>query len=93
MTASHDGFKELFNIDSFRTIIDVNGSRIRFMIRIMPTSSGDGTVCGESGADVEKRGLEQVFVMKGLDHAASYSDENVNRSTIYSIAKILKKEC
>ena len=59
----------------------------------MPTSPGDGTVCGESGADVEKRNLKQVFVMRGLDHAASYDDKNVHRSIIFSIAKIMENIC
>lgn len=89
----HDGFEHLFDRDSFRTIEDTEGNTVTFNIRIMPTSAGDGTVCSESGADVEKRGLRQVFVMRGLDHAASYDDKNVHRSTIYSIAKIMEQIC
>ncbi|AMW78934.1 hypothetical protein AMD27_08620 [Acinetobacter sp. TGL-Y2] len=89
----HDGFEHLFDQDSFRTIEDTEGNVVTFNIRIMPTSAGDGTVCGESGADVEKRNLKQVFVMQGLDHAASYDDKNVHRSTIYSIAKIVENLC
>jgi pimeloyl-ACP methyl ester carboxylesterase len=90
---AHDGFEHLFDQDSFRTIEDTEGNLVTFNIRIMPTSAGDGTVCGESGADVAKRNLKQVFVMRGLDHAASYDDENVHRSTIYSIAKIVENLC
>lgn len=90
---THDGFKHLFDQDSVRTIEDTQGNVITFNIRVMPTSAGDGTVCGESGADVERRGLKQVFVMQGLDHAASYDDKNVHRSTIYSIAKIMEQLC
>ncbi|ENX18134.1 hypothetical protein F895_00203 [Acinetobacter sp. CIP 64.2] len=89
----HDGFKRLFDQDSFRTIEDTEGNIVTFNIRILPTSAGDGTVCSESGADVEKRGLKQVFVMRGLDHAASYDDKNVHRSTIFSIAKIMEQLC
>ena len=87
------GFKHLFDQDSVRTIEDTQGNIITFNIRVMPTSAGDGTVCGESGADVERRGLKQVFVMQGLDHAASYDNKNVHRSTIYSIAKIMEQLC
>ncbi|MEJ5140484.1 MULTISPECIES: esterase/lipase family protein [Acinetobacter] len=90
---AHDGFGHLFERDSFRTIEDTEGNLVTFNIRIMPTSPGDGTVCGESGADVEKRNLKQVFVMRGLDHAASYDDKNVHRSTIFSIAKIMENIC
>ncbi|WP_287911129.1 hypothetical protein [Acinetobacter sp.] len=90
---AHKGFEHLFDQDSFRTIVDTDGNQVTFNIRIMPTSAGDGTVCAESGADVEQRNLKQVFVMRGLDHAASYDDKNVHRSTIYSIAKIFESLC
>ena len=89
----HNGFEHLFDRDRFRTIEDIDGNVATFEIRIMPTSAGDGTVCGESGADVARRNLKQVFVMKGLDHAASYDDKNVHRSTIFSIAKIMEQIC
>ncbi|MEG2505503.1 MAG: hypothetical protein RSB44_12550 [Carnobacterium sp.] len=89
----HNGFEHLFDRDDFRTIEDTEGNRVTFNMRIMPTSAGDGTVCGESGADVERRNLKQVFVMQGLDHAASYDDKHVHRSTIYSIAKIMEAIC
>ncbi|WP_262781228.1 hypothetical protein [Acinetobacter guillouiae] len=90
---AHDGFEHLFDEDSFRTIEDREGNLVTFNIRIMPTSPGDGTVCGEYGADVERRNLKQVFVMRGLDHAKSYDDKNVHRSTIFSIAKIMEQIC
>lgn len=89
----YNGFEHLFDRDSFRTIEDTEGNVVTFNIRIMPTSAGDGTVCSESGADVEKRNLKQVFVMRGLDHAASYDDKNVHRSTIFSIAKMMEQIC
>lgn len=87
----HDGFEHLYDEDGLRTIEDKDGNRVTFNIRLIPTSAGDGTVSSESGADVERRNLKQVFVMSGLSHAASYDVKYVHKSTIYSIAKIMEE--
>lgn len=56
-----------------------------------PTSDGDGTVCHESGADVQKANIKNYYVMKGIEHSASYGDKEVQLNTLYNIAKVMEE--
>ena len=84
--------KFLFSADGKRFITDSQTNReIHFQIRIKPTSNGDGTVCVESALDIRREGihLKQTYAINGYGHAASYDHVDVQRNTLYCIAKVL----
>lgn len=84
--------KILFSADGKRFIIDSQtNNEICFQVRIKPTSKGDGTVCSESALDVRRDGvnLKQTYAINGYSHASSYDHIDVQRNTLYCIAKVL----
>ncbi|WP_052500234.1 MULTISPECIES: esterase/lipase family protein [Acinetobacter] len=87
--------RNLFAEDGERKIKRRQGEDVIFKLHIAPnpkTGAGDGTVCHQSGADVQRDITKQVFVINGYDHASSYKDQQVLANTLYSIAKIVSLE-
>lgn len=83
--------QDWFTADGLRTVTTEKGEKISFLLRVKPTSSGDGTVCHESGADVKRAKIKNYFVMKGFEHSASYANKEVQINTLYNIAKVMEK--
>lgn len=62
-----------------------------FYLDIKPTSAGDGTVCYQSGQDIQTQGRlpKALFKINGYEHAGSYDNPYVQLNTLYCIAKII----
>lgn len=81
---------ETEGLSSQRSVTDGKSREMIFVISDKDTS-GDGTVPYQSGAGLLGKQLKQVFTLNGFDHAGSYTNKNVRKTTLYSIAKILQQ--
>ena len=85
--------KNLFKKDGERRISRKGKPDVVFKLNIKPnpkTGFGDGTVCNQSAADVDRDTAKQVFLINGYEHSASYGNEGVLKSVLYSVAKLVK---
>lgn len=62
-----------------------------FYLDLKPTANGDGTVCYQSGQDIQAKGRtpKASFMINGYDHAGSYDHQSVQLNTLYCIASIV----
>ncbi|MCO8089681.1 esterase/lipase family protein [Acinetobacter indicus] len=84
----------LFEKDGERRILRRGASDVVFKLNIKPnkvTGFGDGTVCHQSAEDVNRESAKQVFVINGYEHSASYGNEEVLKSVLYSVAKLVNQ--
>lgn len=89
----HPWSKKLFAEDGERRISMKSGRDVIFKLNIKPnpkTGFGDGTVCYQSAEDVKRETAKQIFIINGYEHSASYGNEEVLKSVLYSVAKIIK---